>query len=399
MRREDFGLRSPGMLVPSVGDALAFLPNGLPPELTISRDLLMATEEARAAVAELTGQARLIRNINLIIRPLARREAVLSSRIEGTQTEIRELILQEAGPEPAAEDTDVHEVLNYLATIDLAQQWFDDGRTLDKSLLKELHARLLRGVRGEEHHPGMIRTLDVYVGNRSQGFRDARFVPPPPEHVEPLLDNLVTFTRGPLAYGPLVDSAIAHYQFEAIHPFEDGNGRIGRLLIPLQLLSRGVLDRPLLYLGPYLFDHDREYRELLLAVSTRGAWNDWIMFILEAIGSSAEDARTRVGRVLALREVMRTAAESAAARESRAQALLAEAAHRAEEIESVERKVREEEGRLAGVKAEIVNAKKPLLVVDAALPWMPYAVVENFTRSEAFENYERAVKALRGFAD
>jgi hypothetical protein len=144
MHREDFSPLSPGVLVPSIGDALAFLPNGLPPEITISRDLLMATEEARAAVAELTGQARLIRNINLIIRPLARREAVLSSRIEGTRTEIRELILQEAGPEPAAEDTDVHEVLNYLATIDLAQQGFDDGR--HSQVLSDF-ARLLRGVR------------------------------------------------------------------------------------------------------------------------------------------------------------------------------------------------------------------------------------------------------------
>jgi Fic family protein len=285
-----------------MGDALAFLPNRLPPEIPIDRELLLATGRARAVVGELTGQARLIRNINLIIRPLARREAVLSSRIEGTQTEIRDLLLQEAEPVLPAEETDIHEVLNYLATVDLAQQWFAEGRSLDKSLVKELHARLLRGVRGEERSPGALRTREVYIGNRAHGFRDARFVPPPHEHVDALLDDLFRFTRGAPVYGPLIDCAIAHYQFEAIHPFEDGNGRVGRLLIPLQLMDREALDRPLVYLGPYLLSHDAEYRDRLLAVSTSGDWSGWILFMLEATRASAEDARARVDRVLTLRD-------------------------------------------------------------------------------------------------
>jgi Fic family protein len=285
-----------------VGGGLAFVPRALPPDIPISRDLLLATERARAAVGELTGQARLVRNLNLIIRPLARREAVLSSRIEGTQTEIRELLLQEAEPTPPAEATDVHEVLNYLDTIELAQQWFADGRPLDKSLIKELHARLMLGVRGEDRHPGAIRASEVYIGNRALGFRGARFVPPPVEHVEPLLDNLIAFALGPDAYGALIDCALAHYQFETIHPFEDGNGRLGRLLIALQLIERRAIDRPLLYLGPYFLEHDADYRDGLLAVSTQGAWTEWIMFFLEAVRASAADARRRVERVLALRD-------------------------------------------------------------------------------------------------
>ncbi len=281
---------------------LAFVPEMLPPELTVTRELLRSAELARAAVSELTGQARLIKNINLVIRPLARREAVMSSRIEGTQTEIRELLMSETEEEPPDPDSDVFEVLNYLATIDLAQAWFDDGRNLDMSLVKELHARLLSGVRGDDKQPGLLRRKDVYIGNRSRGIQEARYVPPPMEHVASLMDDLFSFVSGPDAYTTLVDTAIAHYQFEAIHPFEDGNGRLGRLLVPLQLMQDGALDRPLVYLGPTLLERDQEYRDGLLAVSTQGKWLDWVLFMLDAMRVAASDALRRVQRLMELHE-------------------------------------------------------------------------------------------------
>jgi Fic family protein len=306
MRREDFSDRAPGALVRLGEDgALAYIPNRLPPPIAITRDLLLAVESARGMLGELTGQARLVENLDLVTASLARREAVLSSRIEGTQTEIVEVVLQEAGARPpASEDSDLHEVLNYRATVDLATGWLTDGRALGLPFAKDLHARLLKGTRGEEKRPGALRASNVYIGSRAEGFAGARFVPPPVEHVEPLLDDLFAFIKAD-TYGPLIDAAIAHYQFETIHPFEDGNGRLGRLLIPLHLQSRDVIDRPLLYLGPYLEAHSDEYRDGLFAVSTGGTWEAWIAFFLRAIRESSADALSRVDRIVSLQRTYR----------------------------------------------------------------------------------------------
>jgi Fic family protein len=302
VRPEQFSSDSPGQLV-RIPDGWAFLPNRLPPELPLNRELLVAADAARGAISELVGLAKHVANADLIMRPLVRREAVLSSRIEGTQTEIREVLAQEAAPtEAGSRDADMEEVLNYLATLDLGQRWFNDGRAIGVPLIKDLHARLLRGVRGKDRHPGALRGSAVYIGNRADGFGEARFVPPPPEHVEPSLLDLVSFLGGDFAYGPIVDCAIGHYQFETIHPFEDGNGRVGRLLIPLYLLQRQVLDRPFLYLSPYFDAHRQDYMDLLLGVSTKGRWLDWVLFFLRAVRAQAVDAELRVKRVLELQE-------------------------------------------------------------------------------------------------
>ncbi|MFN0147386.1 MAG: Fic family protein, partial [Dehalococcoidia bacterium] len=254
-----------------------------------------------AALSELVGQARLIPNLELIIRALARREAVLSSRMEGTHTQILEVLVQEAmGGSPPAEDTDLHEVLNYLATVELAVQWFAEGRTLGLPLVKDLHARLILGVRGQDKNPGGLRMEDVYIGQRADGFERARFVPPPMEHVPALMDDLMAFIQQPAPVEPLIASAIAHYQFETIHPFEDGNGRLGRLLVPIQLMAAGIIDRPLLYVAPFLEAHSDAYREGLLSLSQTGNWAAWLLFFLEAIRASARDALGRVQRTMDL---------------------------------------------------------------------------------------------------
>jgi len=316
MKREQFTPTAPGELVllPAY-NTWSFVPAGLPPELALSRELLQAVEAARGAVGELVGQARLVSNIELIIRALSRREAVLSSRLEGTHTQMLDILVHEAtalAVEPT--DQDLVEGLNLLSTIDLAMAWFSEGRSLDASLVKELHARLLRDVRGQDKRPGALRTRDVYIGDRGRGFAGARFVPPPVEQVNGLVDDLLAFLAAPPVYGPLIDAAIAHYQFETIHPFEDGNGRIGRLLVALQLLGRKVLDRPLLYVGPYMEAHEDGYRDGLLRVSTEGDWNGWLAFFLEAIRATATDARDRVHRIMGLqdtyRQLMRTHSRS-----------------------------------------------------------------------------------------
>ena len=266
----------PGKWIPLPEGDLSFVPDPLPPEPLLSGAVLAAVESARGAVSELVGQARLVANVDLISSALARREAVLSSRLEGTQTEIVEVLLQTPDRPPAEEDSDLYEVLNYVDTIRLAQEWLADGRELAPPLIKDLHTRLLAGVRGTHKHPGRYRLKNVYIGNRERGFKAARFIPPPLEHVPALMDDLSTFTSGARAYGPMIDSALVHYQFETIHPFEDGNGRLGRLLIPLHLQQWGVLDRPLLYLSPYMEAHSDEYRDGLLMVSREGAWDAWI---------------------------------------------------------------------------------------------------------------------------
>ncbi|MBI2766941.1 MAG: Fic family protein [Chloroflexi bacterium] len=312
MRREQFQDGATGELA-RIGEGWAFVPAPLPPELAFSRELLLAVEAARGAIGELVGQARLIANADLIVHALGRREAVLSSRIEGTQTEIAEVLLHEATVgRPEDEDSDLHEVLNYVATLNVALEWHGDGRDLDLSLIKELHQRLMLGVRGRDRSPGLTRQRLVYIGSAGQGIAEARFVPPPPEQVGPLLEDLVRFLQGPAMYGPLIDSALAHYQFEAIHPFQDGNGRLGRLLIPLHLQRAGVLDRPLLYLAAYLEKRRDEYVERLLRVSTDGDWTGWVLFFLRGLEASARDAIERVRRVMEIEARYRSLVAAAA---------------------------------------------------------------------------------------
>ena len=291
---------SPGSLV-TIPGGWAFVPAELPPAIELPRVLLLAVDEARGAISRLDGQARVVSNVELIMRPFTTREAVLSSRIEGTQTEIREVLLDSPAPtDEALADRD--EVHNYLAALDLGRQWVTDTGRVSVPLLREVHARLLQGVRGEEKHPGQLRAQTVYIGNRGSGFEGARFVPPPPEQVPPLLESLVEYLAGPSHYGPLVDAAIGHYQFETIHPFEDGNGRVGRLLIPLHLMTADVLERPVLYLSAFFQEHRTEYMDHLLRVSTEGAWVDWILFFLEAIRSQADDSLRRVRTFLDMRD-------------------------------------------------------------------------------------------------
>lgn len=233
-------------------------------------------------------------NPHLLIRPFLRREAVLSSRIEGTVTRLDQLFLFETVPGQLAHNDDAEEVYNYVLALELGLEAIRSGQPFTRSLLREVHKSLMQGVRGSDKRPGEFRDQSVAIGSAS------RFVPADPHQVPPLLDDFLTFMREGRSLPIVVQLAVMHYQFEAIHPFNDGNGRVGRLLITLMLCERGVLSQPLLYLSAFFDEHREEYYDHLLAVSRHGHWEAWIEFFARGVAEQAIDAALRTRRLLGL---------------------------------------------------------------------------------------------------
>ncbi len=269
-----------------------YRPAALPPEITYTDDLLRAYGDARYALGQLSTLHDEIGNENLLIAPFVVREAATSSQIEGTNVTISDIVLHDIEDEPersAADVRDVREAYNYVDAIQTGFDWLDDGGRIDEALLCALHERLLVDVRGEDKQPGQIRNeIPVLIGSDGR-IEHARFVPASPGSVPLLLEQLFTYVRTG-SYPPLVDIALVHYQFETIHPFRDGNGRLGRLLIMLQLYDAGLLSEPYLYLSAYFNRYRTTYFDHLLAVSQDGAWEEWITFVLNAIATQAIDA-------------------------------------------------------------------------------------------------------------
>ena len=247
----------------------------------------------------------------VLYQPLRLREARLSSRIENTVASAREV----AGlPYLSTQRIDVLEVRNYLDAIDLGAKAIglgeDEPRQITESLIRQLHQRLLRDTPGADRkRPGNYRDRLVYIGDERLGFERARFVPPPASEVPHLMRELVGFMRQPPEGLPaLLAVGMAHYQFETIHPFADGNGRLGRMLITLGLCDRGVLSAPPIYPSGYIDANKQEYYDSLLAVSTQGDWGRWLRFFLEAVRSQAVDTLSRMKELLRLREDIRSRA-------------------------------------------------------------------------------------------
>jgi Fic family protein len=274
------------------------VPHPLPPELPVDRKLVLLISKACQALGELSGLGRAIPNPHLLIGPFIRREAVLSSRIEGTQADIADLYAYEAGQlplpglKPAPPESDVREVANYVRALEYGMERV---KTLPVSLrlLRELHGRLLKDARGEQATPGHFRKTQNWIGPAGCTLNQAPFVPPPVNEMSTALDVFEKYLYGDNEFPPLIRLAFIHYQFEAIHPFIDGNGRIGRLLIVLLLVYWNLLPLPLLYLSDYFNRHRQEYYELLLAVSQQGKWSEWIDFFLEGIAQQSMDATLR----------------------------------------------------------------------------------------------------------
>lgn len=310
MQEGDFTATSPGDLVQIGGGLLAFVPHTLPPELSVDWRLAQQVEAATRALATLAGTARMLPNSHLLIRPFIRREAVLSSRIEGTQASLSDLLLYEAQgdmfPELLAESqrpaSDVREVRNYVLALERGLSLLGN-LPLSLRFIRDVHATLMTGVRGTDRSPGEFRRIQVHIGAPSSSAADARFIPPPPgQYLMDCLDAFEKFLHQPSELPSLVRYALIHYQFEAIHPFHDGNGRIGRLLFSLMMVADGHLPQPLLYLSAYFDKHRQAYYDHLLRISTHGEWRRWISFVLDGIAEQAADAVARSARLLDLRE-------------------------------------------------------------------------------------------------
>lgn len=305
MREEDFTDRATGKLIRSPDGFLTFLPDPLPPSLDLGVGLVRQISEAERALGELAGLSRLLPNAHLLIRPFIKREAVLSSRIEGTVTRLDQLLLFEAQPESEnADASDALEVQNYVRAMDHGLSRLAN-MPLCLRLLREIHERLMQNVRGGDKRPGEFRNCPVLIGRAGQEFADARFVPPHHTALEPLLSEFERFLNRSHDLPVVVQLALAHYQFEAIHPFSDGNGRVGRLLLSLMLCEREVLPHPLLYLSAYFERHNAQYRDHLLSVSQRGTWNEWLSFVAAGVSEQARDAVVRATRLLELQQSYR----------------------------------------------------------------------------------------------
>jgi len=279
------------------GDAsyFAFAPAPVPRELEFTALLVAELSTADQALGRLTGVGQQLPNPHLLIRPYLRREAVASTRIEGTQSSLSDVLAAEAQVLPDTPDR--REVFNYVRAFEHGIQRL---RTLPLSnrLIREMHGELLRGVRGEEREPGEFRRSQNWIGGR--GPTDAVFVPPPPEMLGESLDDLERYIHEDSATPILVRSALIHYQFETIHPFLDGNGRLGRLLVVFYLVERGVLPEPLLYLSSYLERHREEYVQRLQEVRERGAYEAWVAFFLRAVAEQATTAVETAESLLSL---------------------------------------------------------------------------------------------------
>lgn len=307
MRREDFTISAPGELV-NVQDkhghpGLAFLPDVLPPDLSLNEGIWNKAEAAAFALGNLNGLGSQLPNPSILARPFARKEALASSRMEGTRAEYDQLALFEVDDDRES-DGELREVMNYVRALELA--WTSPVPAMSISGIASLHEVLMQGVRGERKNPGEYRSALVMIGAAGDDLQTARFVPTPPYAIRDRLANLVEYVSSPVAVPMLIQLAVSHYQFETIHPFNDGNGRVGRLLIPLVLRQWGRLDYPLLYLSEYFERNRDEYIERLFRVSTEGDWSNWLDFFLGALEHQAIDAKRRAESLLRLREQMRS---------------------------------------------------------------------------------------------
>lgn len=269
----------------------AFVPAPLPPRPAIewTAELRRQFDIALVALGRFDSMSSFVPDISLFLYMYIRKEAVLSSMIEGTQSSLSDLLLYEVDEVPGVPIDDVEEVSNYVAALNYGMKRIRSGFPLSLRLLKEIHCKLLAGGRGSNKSPGEFRLSQNWIGGSRPG--NAAFVPPPPERVMECMSQLELFLHDqPVATSPLIKAALAHVQFETIHPFLDGNGRLGRLLITLLLCENKILSQPTLYLSLHFKTHRRYYYELLNEVRLTGDWEAWLAFFAEAVIETATQA-------------------------------------------------------------------------------------------------------------
>jgi len=303
MNPENFRNSRAGRCVRSIGrhPYWAYVPNPLPPKIELDWELANLLSEANIKLGELSGAGQLLPNPHLLMGPFIRREAVTSSRIENTQSGLDELFLFEADKTESPRIPDVQELVNYVNAMEYGIKRLQN-LPVSSRLLCEIHEVLMSGARGEHATPGIMRTSQNWIGPPGCTLMDATYVPPPVLEMQVCFSDLEKYVHSNAKEPALIQCALIHYQFEAIHPFIDGNGRIGRLLIILLLMEKGLLSQPLLYLSDFFERYRNTYYELLLNVSQQGDWNAWLTFFLNGVRQQSEDALSTIRKFLALKD-------------------------------------------------------------------------------------------------
>jgi Fic family protein len=302
MNNAVFTVKSFGRLVPAIKGQKAFVPHSLPPKLVWTGQLASVLSEADRSVGQLKGLGINLPNPHLLIQPFIRKEAQMSSQIEGTVATMAQLYLFEAGDRSVEQVPDVREVFNYVQAIEEGMQ-LNQQLPVCLRMIRQLHQTLMKDVRGENKRPGQFRKDQNWIGPVGCSIEQATYIPPPPDEMNRCLDEMEKFINKPVNELPvLVWLAMIHYQFEAIHPFNDGNGRIGRLLITLLMCAKEILDKPLLYFSAYFEKNRQEYYKRLLSVSTMGQWNEWILFFLKGIAEQSKDASEKAYQLMRLQQ-------------------------------------------------------------------------------------------------
>lgn len=284
-----------GKVIKSTKGYNAFIPNSLPPKLEWNNTVIHALSRADFLLGKLAREGSKLPNPHLLIRLFITREAVLSSKIEGTQATIGEILAVNAGVNIKHDPDDLHEVQNYIKALDYGLKRLQD-LPLSLRLIKEIHEHLMHGVRGSHATLGEFRCSQNWIGPPGCTLNTAKFVPPPPDNLMDYLGELEDFLHN-RELPPLIHVALCHYQFETIHPFLDGNGRVGRLLIILLLIEQKILPSPILYLSAFFEATRDEYYRQLYNVSAKGAWNDWFIYFLSGVALQSEDVLSRAERI------------------------------------------------------------------------------------------------------
>ena len=292
-----------GTYVKQPTDYRAFIPAPLPPDPPIQMDaeLVKLLSDADRALGRLDGVATVLPNPDLFVAMFVRQEAVLSSQIEGTQSTLQDILAFEANAEPPTEPSDVEEVVNYVAAMNHGLRRLPE-LPLSLRLIKEIHEKLLRDVRGSERTPGEFRRSQNWIGPQGCTLANADYVPPPKHEMQQSLDNLEKFLHDHESLPVLIQCGLIHAQFETIHPFLDGNGRVGRLLITFLLCEREVLRRPLLYLSYFLKARKAEYYDRLMAIRNSGDWEGWLKFFLRGVREVSVSAAEVARQIMDMRE-------------------------------------------------------------------------------------------------
>lgn len=317
MREHEFMDRAPGWLITATAGHQAFVPSPVPRRIDLSSEAITLLDEASHAVGVLSGFASLapiLPQPRILVAPYIAREAVLSSRIEGTTTTLSDLFASQAGRADLVKAQDVPEVANYVLALEYGLARLDE-LPLSLRLIRELHGRLMHGPSSAVSRTGEFRRIQNYIGRPGASISEAIYVPPPVAQMHECLADLERYLhdRGTPA---LVQAAVAHYQFEAIHPFVDGNGRVGRLLLVLLLRERGVLRQPLLHLSAFFERTRSEYYSRLLAVTTDGDWDGWLRYVLLGVAEQARAVAVDARRLLAERDRLRASLAGLRSREN-----------------------------------------------------------------------------------